>query len=221
METAMTYEAFKSSRACEEISLYVHDALMQPQRCGLLVCGDEAFVDAMAPCCAEVLATSDFNLLDTTSFGVGECISHALAHRCSRITVRLGNPCTNDGGMGCLRALGMRFFDQEGNELSGCGADLVRVARIDESGLYAPVHTAEITVVDAGSAPLLGPQGATYAFAPQKGAGEKTSDRLEAGMRAFADVVVHTHPAVDFDTPGYGAAGGLGMALSVFLGARI
>ena len=216
-----TLEAIRAVRSGEYLPLYVHDARMRPLRSGIFLCGDEAFVEAASTCGLAKLDTCDRNPLETSSYGVGECISHALAHRCTNINVGLGGSCTNDGGMGCLRALGVRFFDEDGNELVGFGADLARVARIDESGLYPLVHEATFTIMSDVTNPLLGPNGATYVFGPQKGAGSKMLERLESGMAHFTEVIAATHPNADFDTPGYGAAGGLGMALSVFLGAQM
>ena len=216
-----TLDAISSVRPGEVLSLYVHDGLMRPLRSGVYLCDDEAFVEAAATCGLALLKPEECNPLDTTSYGVGECIGHALHHGCTRIAVGLGGSCTNDGGMGCLRALGMRFYDKAGQELMGRGADLADVASIDESGLFPQVREASFTIMSDVTNPLLGPNGATHVFARQKGATDKTITQLEAGMNAFADVVAKTHPSVDFATPGYGAAGGLGMALSVFLGARV
>lgn len=207
--------------ACERLSIMAHDGIMGPVRCNVLLRGAEAFVEAASTCGLALLSDTDRDPLLTTSFGVGESIGHALFHGCTHITVGLGGSCMNDGGMGCLRALGVRFFDDAGEELMCNGKALERVARIDESGLIPQAREATFTLMCDVTNPLLGEQGATRVFGPQKGADAVAVERLEAGMRHFADVIARTHPCVDFSTPGYGAAGGLGMALSVFLGARM
>ena len=216
-----TLDAIGAVNAGEKISLYVHDALMRPVRCKIIVDDDRAFVEAASTCGLSLLTESERNPFMTTSHGVGECVLHALYHGCTHIAVGLGGSCTNDGGMGFLRALGMRFFDERGSELAGCGADLARVSCIDADGLYPIARSADFTVLGDVTNPLLGPTGATRVFGGQKGADAAALDALEAGMENFARVIAETCPGVDFDTPGFGAAGGLGMALSVFLDAQL
>ena len=75
----------------------------------------------------------------TTTYGTGELIKTALDRGCRDITIAIGGSATNDGGMGAMRALGIRFLDENGEELSGCGNDLARVADIDISGLHSAV----------------------------------------------------------------------------------
>ena len=57
------------------------------------------------------------SVFDGSSYGVGLLIKHAIEHGCSTIIIGLGGSCTNDGGMGILNALGIDFFDFQGNRL--------------------------------------------------------------------------------------------------------
>ena len=216
-----TLAAIEAVRPGARVSCASHDGLMRPVSSDVFICGDEAFVEAAASCGLTLLAPVERDPLATSSYGVGECSRAALDHGCRRITVGLGGSCTNDGGMGCLRALGMRSFEADGSELLGRGADLERVARIDDSALDARVRDASFAIMGDVRNPLLGPNGATCVFGPQKGADKAALERLEAGMRVFAEAVAAVHPTADFATAGYGAAGGLGMALAVFLGAEM
>ena len=63
----------------------------------------------------------------TTSYGTGEMIRDALDRGFTDISIAIGGSATNDGGMGCMSALGVRFLDENGDVLRGCGADLLRV----------------------------------------------------------------------------------------------
>ena len=63
----------------------------------------------------------------TTSFGTGEMIKDALDKGFTDISIAIGGSATNDGGIGCMRALGVKFFDADGQELPGCGKDLIRI----------------------------------------------------------------------------------------------
>lgn len=159
--------------------------------------------------------------LKTTSYGTGELIRHALDQGFTDLSIAIGGSATNDGGMGCARALGVRFLDGDGNELEGRGEDLERVARIDVSGLDPRVAQAKITVMCDVTNPLCGENGATWTFGAQKGASPETQARLEAGMVNYRDVI-RGQFCVDPDAiQGAGAAGGLGAALTVFLGGEM
>ena len=211
------------ARVCQgdRISLPAHDGLMCPIEGEIFVCDNTAFIEAASTCGLMLLEANERNPLATTSYGLGECIRFALDQGCEKIVIGLGGSCTNDGGMGCLRALGVRFADAAGSELSGYGADLAAVARIDECDLDPRVQIASITILSDVDNPLLGPCGATHVFGRQKGADDAAIETLETGMEHFTRVVAESKPQVDFGAAGYGAAGGLGMALSVFLGACI
>lgn len=153
----------------------------------------------------------------TTSYGTGQLIRHALDMGFRDLSIAIGGSATNDGGMGCARALGARFLDEYGRELEGRGVDLERVREIDLSGLDSHISAARITVMCDVTNPLCGKNGATRTFGPQKGATPEALERLEAGMENYRDVIRRQF-GVDPDAmPGAGAAGGLGAALRVFL----
>ena len=159
--------------------------------------------------------------LRATSFGTGELIRHALDTGFTDLSVAIGGSATNDGGMGCARALGVRFLDERGRELEGRGEDLERVAAIDISGLDSRIAAAKITVMCDVTNPLCGENGATRTFGAQKGATPEMLARLEAGMENYRDVIRRQF-GVDPDAiRGAGAAGGLGTALTVFLGGEM
>lgn len=63
--------------------------------------------------------------------------------------------------------------------------------------------------------PLCGPHGASHVFGPQKGASVADIDKLDTGLMTFSSFV---SPNKQFDplfTPGYGAAGGTPLGLSL------
>ena len=161
------------------------------------------------------------NPLYTTSYGTGEMIRNALDHGFTDISIAIGGSSTNDGGMGCARALGVRFLDSEGNELEGRGEDLEKVHVIDVSELDPRIKTAKITVMCDVTNPLCGENGATYTFGAQKGATPEMQARLEAGMCNYRDVIIRQFGIDPDQIQGSGAAGGLGTALMVFLGGEM
>lgn len=153
----------------------------------------------------------------TTTYGTGEMIRDALDRGFTDISVAIGGSATNDGGMGCMRALGVRFLDENGEELSGCGADLIRVRRIDVSGLDERVKKCKFTVMCDVTNPLCGPDGATNTFGKQKGGTPDILEELEAGMCNYRDALKSQFGADMDKIAGAGAAGGLGAALMIFL----
>ena len=161
------------------------------------------------------------NPLYTTSYGTGQLIRHALDEGFMDISIAIGGSATNDGGMGCARALGVRFLDEDGRELEGRGEDLEKVSAIDVSGLDPRVSNAKITVMCDVTNPLCGENGATCTFGAQKGATPEIQARLEAGMVNYRDRI-RKQFGIDPDAiEGAGAAGGLGTALMVFLGGEM
>ena len=156
------------------------------------------------------------NPLNTTTYGTGELVLAAIDAGFSDISIAIGGSATNDGGMGYASALGVRFLDAEGNVLEGRGSELEKVAHIDTSGIPEKVRNARFTVMCDVTNPLCGKDGATYTFGKQKGGTPEILDRLEKGMQNYRDVIIREFGINPDDTPGTGAAGGLGAALKTF-----
>ena len=156
-----------------------------------------------------------------TSFGTGELIAAACDHRPRRLLVCIGGSATNDAGAGMAQALGVRLGDAQGNELPPGGAALDRLDRIDLGGLDPDLRTVDVIVATDVRNPLIGPQGASVVYGPQKGASPDESARLDQALGHFA-AVVHRDLGIDLrHEPGAGAAGGLGAGLMAFLAARL
>ncbi len=158
---------------------------------------------------------------NTTSYGTGELIRDALDKGFRDLSIAIGGSATNDGGIGCMRALGVRFLDEDGNELSGCGGDLIKIRSIDRSGMDPRLRDTHITVMCDVRNPLCGENGATRTFGKQKGGTPEILDELEAGMENYRELLRREF-GIDMDEePGAGAAGGLGAALLSFLRAEL
>lgn len=157
----------------------------------------------------------------TSTMGTGEMIARAMEDGARKIFLGIGGSATCDGGMGAMEALGFRFLDKEGKELPGRGASLSRVDRIDLSSCHPLLKETDLMVLSDVKNPLCGARGAALAFAPQKGADEVMAEELERGMAHYRDILKETFGRNPDDIPGSGAAGGLGAALSLFLGASM
>lgn len=159
--------------------------------------------------------------LRATTRGTGEMLLHALDAGARHIYLGLGGSATNDGGMGFLAALGARFTDADGNPLPDGGGALERVTSVSLTGLDPRMQAVSITVLSDVTNPLLGPEGATAVYGPQKGVTEAMQASLEQGMAHYARVVSDAAGRDIAAFPGAGAAGGLGAALGGVLGAQI
>lgn len=159
--------------------------------------------------------------LQTTTRGTGELMRDALDRGCRRLVVGLGGSATNDGGMGMLSALGIRFLDRQGKELEGRGMDMTATVRIDTSLAHPALKTARCTAACDVRNPFDGPHGAAFIFAPQKGATPDDVQLLDQGLQHLAQLYQQA-TGIDIATlPGAGAAGGLGGALAAFLHADL
>lgn len=187
---------------------------------GLLVDG-RAVIEMAAASGLPLLARKDCDPRKTSTYGVGELIRDALDRGVRDVSLAIGGSATNDGGMGCMRALGVRFLAEDGRELAGTGEDLERVARVDLSAMDGRVAQTAFHVMCDVDNPLLGPRGATRVFGPQKGASPEVVERLERGMESYANVLGETVAGFDAQASGMGAAGGLGAAARAFLHAEM
>jgi glycerate kinase len=217
-----TVDAIAAAVGGRTVSVRVHDPLMRPIDASYAVIGGGRAVIEMAAASGLTLVEEGLrDPMQTTSCGTGELIRHALHSGCGEIAVAIGGSATNDGGMGCMRALGARFYNGRGEELDGRGQDLSKVARIDLSGMDPLVRMSRITVMCDVRNPLCGENGATHVFGRQKGADDAALDALEQGMQNYRGVI-RRELDVDCDKiEGAGAAGGLGAALAVFCGGRM
>lgn len=183
--------------------------------------GDSAIIEMAAASGLPMVPTEKRNPLNTTTYGTGQMIKDALDKGYRKLSIAIGGSATNDGGMGAMKALGVRFLDADGKELSGIGADLGKVADIDISGIHPAVAESTFTVMCDVNNPLTGPDGATYTFGKQKGGTPEILDQMEGYMKQYAKVI-EDKLGMDVDKiPGAGAAGGLGAALCVFLHATL
>lgn len=157
----------------------------------------------------------------TTTRGTGELIRHALEQGARRMVVGIGGSATNDGGAGMAQALGYRLLDDGGNELPPGGAALARLARIDASGVHPTLEGARIEAACDVDNPLCGLHGASYVYGPQKGAAADSLAVLDGALAHFAAIVARDLGVVVAETPGGGAAGGLGAGLLAFCGATL
>lgn len=187
---------------------------------GVLGDGETAVVEMAQASGLTRLAPDERNPLIADSFGTGELIRAALDDGIRRIIIGLGGSATNDGGAGALRALGVRFLDVAGEELPSGGESLLRLERIDLSGLAEGVRETSFVLATDVTNPLCGPTGASAVFGPQKGADPEMVKQLDGALARYREVLRRTVGLDIGDLPGSGAAGGAGAGFMAVLGAE-
>lgn len=180
---------------------------------GLSGDGRTAMVEMAAASGLGLVPPERRNPLVTTSRGTGELLRAALDAGVERIIVAIGGSATNDGGTGMLQALGMHLPDCNGLEIGNGGGELARLARIDASGLDPRLQEVELLVACDVTNPLLGKDGASAVYAPQKGATPEMVTLLEENLARYAALLRRDLGADVAEVPGAGAAGGMGGAL--------
>lgn len=183
--------------------------------------GDSAIIEMAAASGLPLVPTTERNVRRATTYGTGELIRDALDLGIRKFNIAIGGSATNDGGIGCAAALGVRFLDETGGELEAVPENLGKISRIVLDGVHPAVKEAEFTVICDVTNPLLGATGATRIFGPQKGAAPEDQEFLEEGMTNYARILEETFGRDIAGTPGAGAAGGLGAGLMAFTDAKL
>jgi glycerate kinase len=188
---------------------------------GILGNSEIAVMEMAAASGIELLPAAELNPMKTTTYGTGELLKAVLDIGCREIIIGIGGSATVDGGIGMLRALGYNFLDKQGNELSDRLEDLRRLESIDSKNVDPRLKDTVIKVACDVTNPLLGANGAPVVFGPQKGASPEMVEQLEEILGHYSRILVRDGWCTGTDSPGDGAAGGLGLALRVFCQAEI
>lgn len=159
--------------------------------------------------------------LTATSRGTGELVAAALDSGVRRIVLGIGGSACTDGGAGLLQALGARLTDHTGTEIGDGGGALADLAAVDLSTLHLRLREVEVIVACDVDNPLTGPHGAAATYGPQKGATPADITLLDAQLTRLADLVAVETGQDLRDSPGAGAAGGVGFAALAALGATL
>ena len=189
-----------------------------------------AYIESAQACGLHLLAEGERNPMVTSTYGVGELIGAAVAEGATRVVVGLGGSGTNDGGAGMLAALGSGDADAlavGGAKLLDLSADALQGL----PGVRERMQAIDLVLATDVDSSLLGLQGASAVFAPQKGATPEMAQELESALGHLSEVIRTMLPCrTDLLTgqptrldrvPGAGAAGGLGYGLLLLGGRRV
>ncbi len=180
-----------------------------------------AVIEMAAASGLHLVASMERNPLVTSSRGTGELIRAALDDGARRFIVGIGGSATNDGGAGMLQALGAKLTDADGREVGRGGGALAALAHIDATTLDSRLVSCRFEIACDVDNPLVGPNGASAVFGPQKGATPAMVACLDDNLRRFAEVIARDLDRQVAALPGSGAAGGMGAAMLACLNATL
>jgi glycerate kinase len=179
----------------------VHGPLGRPARAAWLsrVDGQAAVVEMAQASGLSMLHPRERDAWAASSIGTGELLRQVLDDGIRDIVLGIGGSATTDGGAGLLRGLGA-VIDPD-------------LASISLEDLDPRLIEVSLRVASDVTNPLLGPRGAAAVYGPQKGATPELVGQLDARLAGFADALVAATRRDERETPGAGAAGGVGFAL--------
>ena len=186
-----------------------------------LIDGGKTAVVEMASCAGLPLVENRKDPRLTTTYGVGQLMLAAAERGVKKIVVGLGGSATNDGGCGAAAAAGAKFYNKEGREFIPTGGTVIDIESIDLEGINKVFKDIEIITMCDIDNPMYGPFGASYVFAPQKGADEKCVEELDKGIENLSRVIAETTGKDISQLPGTGAAGAMGAGMVAFFNAKL
>jgi glycerate 2-kinase len=179
-----------------------------------------AFIEMATASGLRLLKNEERNPLKTSTFGTGELIKIVLEGDVENIILGIGGSATTDAGIGMAAALGWQFLDENGEQLSPIGKNLIKIKKV-----LSPVsnHGSPVSIYVACDVtnPLFGENGASYIYGPQKGADEQAVKELDEGLQNISMIFERDFGKNYSLISGTGAAGGLGFGSMAFLNAEL
>ena len=218
-----TLQSLVDASGGQILTAVVDDPLGRPIEAiwGALGDGRTAVIEMARSSGIALLKPDERDPLVTTTYGVGQLMSLALDAGYRNFIIGIGGSATNDGGAGMAQALGARLMDSEGNDLVRGGGALANIHEIDVSTFDPRLSETTIDVACDVNNPLCGETGASAIFGPQKGADPETVQFLDNALERFGTLLNRDLGREVMDTPGAGAAGGLGAGLMAFTNAQL
>ena len=180
-----------------------------------------AVIEMAAASGITLVSENERNPFYTTTFGVGEMIADAIEEGCREFIIGIGGSATNDGGIGMLSALGVKFFDKDGNIVEKGGIGLRDLEKIEVGSMLSALKECRFHIACDVKNPLCGENGCSAVFGPQKGLAAENIPLMDAWLSHYAELTKTVNPSADETYPGCGAAGGLGFAFLSYLPAEL
>lgn len=196
---------------CKKVCVKCHNIYYQEIDAYYITVGDTVIIESATA--SGLLAKR--NVMQSTSYGTGELIKHAADNGFKKIILGLGGSGCCDGGIGCLTALGAKFYDENQNIIKKPKSnDLNYIFGADFRNIPKNIH---ITYACDVENTLFGENGAAYIFAPQKGARKSDVIELDEGLQRLNAFFNNDISKIK----GCGAAGGICGGLYAIIGGTI
>lgn len=207
----------------ERINFAAHDALGRPVNAhfGLADNGRTAIIEMADASGLRLLKTNELNPMQANTYGTGELIEAALDRGVDKIIIGMGGSATVDGGVGILSALGIKFFDKQGDELAAVPAALSALDKVDLANLDQRILNCEILILCDVDNHLLGDKGAAAMFGPQKGASADDVVKLDSFLSKLAAIAQKQTGKDMANIKHSGTAGGAAAGMYAFLNAKL
>ena len=180
-----------------------------------------AVIEMSAASGLTLLSEAERDPMTTTTYGTGELILNAIKRGCRSFIIGIGGSATNDGGIGCLQALGFGMLDKNGQQVCHGAEGLSQLTHISADNIVPELKECRFHVACDVTNPLCGDNGCSAVFAPQKGADAEMIRKMDGYLRDYAELTKSFNSAASPDAAGAGAAGGLGFALMFYLNAQL
>lgn len=215
-----TLEVIGASLAGEWMETIARDVRRRPKNVRWLWQPEKrtAWIEAARVCGLAGLSAGELDPLTATSTGLGDVVRNSLEAGAEHVCLCLGGSATNDGGCGMASALRFTFRDKHGASFDPLPCNLSVLEFIERP---AQMPSCKFSALVDVLNPLLGPRGASRTYAPQKGATPAMVEALEAAIKRLTNVAARDLGAPFAETPGAGAAGGLGFGVLAFLGGEL
>lgn len=218
-----TVDAIISSTNGEMQEATVHNPLgdIIQASYGIISKTKTAVIEMSAAAGITMINDSERNPLNTTTYGVGELILDAISKGCRKFVIGIGGSATNDGGVGMLQALGFEFLDESGNQVELGAKGLKDIVSIKTENAAIELKDCSFFVACDVKNPLCGENGCSAVYGPQKGATPEMIKNMDLWLENYAGLTKKVISVSDANTPGTGAAGGMGFAFLSYLNATL
>ena len=218
-----TLDAFlKADKNSKKIKVGVSDPLGRKIDAYYGVLSDDTVIIETAQAAGLcLLSEKERDPLITTTKGVGQLLKHAVGQGYRDFIIALGGSATNDCGIGMLQELGLRLLDKSGEPVGFGALGMSEVVSVDDDTLMPELKDCNVIIAGDVDNPLCGPNGASYVFAPQKGALPEDVVRMNSWMKNLSDIFKSRYNSANPQAKGAGAAGGLGFAIQTFLNGKM
>ena len=168
-----------------------------------------------------LLHPKDLNPMIASSYGTGQLILEAVTNGCKKIILGIGGSATNDCGVGAARSVGFKFLDTKNQEVSNDVSTFNKIVNIDSSSVDTRIAGIDFEVACDVTNTLCGKEGASFIYAPQKGASQSQVQILDNSLQHVASEIKKNLGVDVIHLEGGGAAGGMGAGMVAFFGAKL